>query len=110
MPGAAPLEPRFYAVILHMGTNGLNKNLEIPNYVIFDVFVMKYDQIPHLNSIFGTVDAKFGLVGKPHVSYIDFICLNGAGFSTWAMPGAAPLDPLLRSNTAHGNKWVKPRS
>ena len=54
MPGAAPLEPRFYAVILHMGTNGLNQNLEILNLAIFDVFVMKYGQIPHLNSIFGT--------------------------------------------------------
>ena len=47
MPGAAPLGPRFYAVILHMGTNGLNQDLEILNFVIFHVFIMEYDQIPH---------------------------------------------------------------
>ena len=64
MPGAAPLEPRFYAVVLHMGPNGLNKNLEILNFVIFDVFVMKYDQIPHLNSIFG-IFSKFWYLINP---------------------------------------------
>ena len=35
---------RFYAVILRMGRNGLNQDLEILNFVIFDVFDMKYDQ------------------------------------------------------------------
>ena len=62
MPGAAPLEPRFYAVVLHMGPNVLNKNLEILNFVIFDVFNMKYDQIPHLYLIFGTISKFWNLI------------------------------------------------
>ena len=45
---------RFYAVILRMGQNGLIEDLEILNFVIFDVFDTEYDQIPHLYLIFGT--------------------------------------------------------
>ena len=58
-------------------------------------------------TILGSLEAKFGLVGKPRVSSIDFNRSNGAEISTWNMPGAAPLDPLLCGNTAYGNKWVK---
>ena len=57
-----------------------------------------------------TVEAKFGLVGKPRVCSIDFNYLFGAGFSTWNTPGAAPLDPLFCVFTAYGNKWVKPKA
>ena len=89
MPGAAPLEPRFYAVILHMGTNGLNKNLEILNYVIFDVFVMKYDQIPHLNSTFGTF-SKFWYLINP---------FNPKKFSFFA--NFFPKNVILRNGLWH---------
>ena len=55
---------RFYAVILRMGTNGLNQDLEILNFVIFDVFDMKYDQKSYLYSIFGTF-LKFWYIINP---------------------------------------------
>ena len=55
---------RFYAVILRMGTNGLNQDLEILNFVIFDVFDMKYDQKSYLYSIFGTF-SKFWYIINP---------------------------------------------
>ena len=66
MPGAAPLEPRFYAVIPRIGTNGLNQDLEILNFVFFDVLNMKYDQIPHLYLIFGTF-SKFWYLINPFI-------------------------------------------
>ena len=58
-------------------------------------------------TISGSVEAKFGLVGKPRVSSIDFNRLNGAEISTWNMQGAAPLDPLFYEKNAHGSEWVK---
>ena len=58
-------------------------------------------------TISGSVEAKFGLVGKPRVSSIDFNRSNGVDISTWNMPGAAPLDPLLCGYTAYENEWVK---
>ena len=66
MPGAAPLEPRFYAVIPRMGTNGLKQDLEILNFVIFAVFNMKYDQISYLYLILGTF-SKFWCLINPFI-------------------------------------------
>ena len=76
----------------------------------FDVMYTRSDVIKSLQYdvkvISRSVEGKFGLVGKPRVPSIDFNRSNGAEVSTWNMPGAAPLDPLLCGNTAYGNKWV----
>ena len=49
-------------------------------------------------------ESQFRLFGKPNFYSIDFNYLFGAEFSTWNMPGAAPLDLLLCSQSAHGIK------
>ena len=57
---------RFYAVIPHMGTNGLNQSLEIPILVIFDGFGMILGQFSHFYSIFGTF-SKFQTLINPFI-------------------------------------------
>ena len=57
---------RFYAVIPHMGTNGLNQSLEIPILVIFDGFGMILGRFSHFYSIFAFF-SKFQTLINPFI-------------------------------------------
>ena len=64
----------------------------------------------------GSVEAKFGLVGKPRVSSINFNRLNGPRFHMEYARSSAPGPAFIGyaviphmgcGNTAYGDKWVK---
>ena len=63
--GCAPRTPLLRGNTAY-GNKWVNQDLEILNFVIFDVFNMKYDQIPHLYLIFGTF-SKFWYLINPFI-------------------------------------------